>query len=144
MAMTLFAEKNPLELEILAMAVADRANARTVMSICERASWYHGVAYTAIEQVAKHGKVLDQHIQDNSDVKEALLRPPSSATEDLEKLCWHHVCITNADTQMTLLQITARPGYEDLRVVLEAILRGNMETLEGAQQQSRLTAEGAL
>jgi len=31
---------------------------------------------------------------------------------------------------MTLLRITAQPGYEDLRTVLEVILRANLETLE--------------
>ena len=129
--MTVFAEKNRLELEILAMAVSDRAHARTVLDILDRASWYHDVAFTAIEQVAKHGKILDQHVRDHPDVNEALLRRTSPVTsEDLEKLCWNHLAITNSDTQMTLLRITARPGYEDLRMVLEAILMGNVEKLE--------------
>ena len=128
--MTVFAEKNPLELAILAAAIGDRAHARTVLSICERASWYHATAYTAIDQVAKHGRVLDQHVREHPDVLEALRRQSNSATsDDLEKLCWNHVCITNADTQMTLIGIAARPGYEGLRTVLEAILRGNVEAL---------------
>ena len=50
--------------------------------------------------------------------------------ENLEKLCWNHLCITNSDTQMTLLRITAQPGYEDLRTILKAILRGNLETFD--------------
>ena len=129
--MTLFAEKNPLELEILAMAVSSRAQARIVLDILDRASWYHGVAFTAIEQVKKHGKILDQHVRDHPHVKEALLRHLTPAeTGDLERLCWNHLCITNSDTQMALLRITARPGYEDLRMVLEAILMGNVEKLE--------------
>ena len=128
--MTVFSEKNLLELEILAMAVGDRSYARTVMGICDRASWFHGVAFTAIEQVAKHGRVLDQHVRDHLHVKEALDRRSGPVpSEDLEKLCWNHVCITNSDTQMTLLRIAARPGYEDLRTVLEAILSGNMDAL---------------
>ena len=129
--MTVFAEKNPLELEILGLAVSNRAQARIVVDILDPASWYHQVAYTAIEQVAKHGKILDQHIRDHPHVKEALLRPlAQAAAEDLEKLCWNHLCITNSDTLMMLLRLTARPGYEDLRAVLEAILRGNLETFE--------------
>ncbi len=130
--MTVFAEKNPLELEILGLAVANRAHARTVLGICDdRASWYNRVAYTAIEQVAKHGKILDAHVRDHPHVQEALLRPlAQSAAEDLEKLCLNHLCITNSDTQMTLLRITAQPGYEDLKTVLGAILRANLETLE--------------
>ena len=129
--MTVFAEKNPLELEILAASVGDRAHARIVLDILDRASWYHHVAFTAIEQVAKHGTVLDQHVRDDPDVRGAHLRPLNTATaERVEKLCWNHCCITNSDTQMMLLRITGRPGYEDLRTVLEAILRGNLETLE--------------
>ena len=129
--MTVFAEKNPLELEILAIAVSDRAHARTVLGILDRASWYHDVAFTAIEQVAKHGKILDQNVRDHPHVKEALRRRSNPvASEDVEKLCWNHLCITNSDTQMTLLRITARPGYEDLRMVLEAILMGNVERLD--------------
>ncbi len=131
--MRVFEEKNGLELEILGVALAERAHARTVLGILDRASWYHAVAFTAIEQVAKHGKVLDHHVRDHSDVKEALQRRLDPVTsEDLEKLCWNHCCITNSDTQMTLLGITARPGYGDLRTVLEAILRGNLETLEAS------------
>ena len=129
--MTVFAEKNPLELEILAVAVGDRAHARTVLGILDRASWNHGEAFTAIEQVAKHGKILDPHIRDHPHVQEALLRrsePVSS--EDLERLCWNHLCITNSDTQMMLLRITTRPRYEDLRAILEEILRGNLEALD--------------
>ena len=126
--MTVFAEKNPLELEILAIAVSDRAHARTVLDILDRASWYNRVAHTAIEQVAKHGKILDQHVRAHPDVEEALLLRLNHVTHgDMEKLCWNHLCITNSDTQMALLRITARPGYEDLRVVLEAILMGNVE-----------------
>ena len=129
--MTVFAEKNPLELEILAVAVVNRAHARIVVDILDPASWYHHLAYTAIEQVAKHGKILDQHVRDNPHVKEALLRRSNPvASEDLEKLCWNHLCITNSDTLMMLLRITAQRGWEDLRTVLEAILRGNLETLE--------------
>ena len=113
------------------MAISDRAHARTVLDILDRASWYHHVAYTAIEQVAKHGKVLDQHVRDHPHVREALLRRSNPVSrEDLEKLCWNHLCITNSDTQMTLLRITAQPGYEDLRTILEAILRGNLETFD--------------
>ena len=129
--MTVFVDKNPLELEILSIAVGDRTHSRTVMGICDRASWYHKVAYTAIQQVAKHGKVLDQHVRDHPHVKGALLQSLSWATpEDVEKLCWNHACITNSDTQLTLLRITDRPGYEDLRTVLGAILWGNLEALE--------------
>ena len=130
--MMVFAEKNPLELAILAAVIGDRAHARTVLGICDdRASWYNHVAYTAIEQVAKHGKILDQHVRDHPDVDEALLRRSNPVTsEDLEKLCWNHVCITNSDTQMTLLRITAQPGYEDLRTVLWEILRGNLEAFD--------------
>ena len=129
--MTVFAEKNLLELEILGLAVSSRTQARIVVDILDPASWYHHVAYTAIEQVAKHGKILDQHIRDHPHVKGALLRPlAQAAAEDLERLCLNHLCITNSDTQMTLLRITAQPGYEDLRMVLEAILTGNLETLE--------------
>ena len=129
--MTVFAEKNRLELEILAMAVSDRAHARTVLEILDRASWYHDVAFTAIEQVKRHGKILDQHVRDHPDVNEALLRRTSAVTsEELEKLCWNHAFITNSDTQMAHLRIAARPGYEDLRAVLEAILMGNVEKLE--------------
>ena len=131
--MTLFAEKNPLELEILAMAVSSRAQARIVLDILDRASWYHGVAFTAIEQVKKHGKILDQHVRDHPHVKDALLRGLKPAEDGaLEKLCWNHLCITNSDTQMMLLGITARPGHEDLRMVLEAILMGNVEKLEAS------------
>ena len=129
--MTVFAEKNPLELEILGLAVSNRAQARIVVDILDRASWYHHVAYTAIEQVAKHGKILDQHVRDHPHVKKALLRPLAPAAgEDLEKLCWNHLCITNSDTQMALLRILAQQGYEDLRVVLEAVLRGNLEAFD--------------
>jgi hypothetical protein len=130
--MTVFDEKNPLELAILAAAIGDRAHARIVLSICDdRASWYNSVAYTAIEQVARHGKILDEQIKDHPHVKEALLRQSSPMTsENLEKLCWNHCCITNSDTQMALLGITARPNYEDLRTVLKAILKGNLDDLE--------------
>lgn len=129
--MTVFAEKNRLELAILAAAVGDRAHARSVLGILDRASWDHGMAFTAIEQVAKHGKILDAHGRDQPHVKEALLRRSNPVTsEDLEKLCWNHLCITNSDTQLTLLRITARPGYEDLRIVLEALLMANVEKLE--------------
>ena len=132
--MKVFSEKNGLELEILAVAIIDRAQAQIVLNILDRASWYHGVAFTAIEQVKKHGKILDQHVRDHPDVNEALLRRTSPVTsEDLEKLCWNHLAITNSDTQMTLLRITARPGYEDLRMVLEAILMGNVEKLEAEE-----------
>jgi len=125
---TVFAEKNPLELEILGLAVSNRAQARIVVDILDPASWYHHVAFTAIEQVAKHGKILDQRIRDHPHVKEALLRPLAQAAgEDLEKLCWNHLCITNSDTLMMLLRIMAQRGWEDLRTVLEAILRGNLE-----------------
>ncbi len=134
--MTVFAEKNPLELVILTAAVGDRAHARSVLGILDRASWDHGVAFTAIEQVAKHGKILDPHIRDHPHVKEALLRPlAQAAVEDLEKLCWNHLCITNSDTLMMLLRKTAQPGYEDLRTVLEAIRKGNLETLEPEEEQ---------
>ena len=129
--MTVFAEKNPLELEILSLAVSNRAQARIVVDILDPASWYHHEAFNAIEQVAKHGKILDQHVRDNPHVKEALLRRSNPvASEDLEELCWNHVCITISDTLMMLLRITAQRGWEDLRTVLEAILRGNLETLE--------------
>ncbi len=129
--MTVFAEKNPLELEILGLAASNRAQARVVVDILDRVSWYHDVAFTAIEQVKKHGKILDQHIRDHPHVKEALLGAPNpESSQDLKKLCWNHLCITNSDTQMALLRITARPGYEDLRMVLEAILMGNVEKLE--------------
>ena len=129
--MRVFAEKNPLELEILGVALTERAHAHTVLSICDRASWYHAVAFTAIEQVAKHGKVLDHHVRDHSDVKEALQRRLDPVTsEGLEKLCWNHCCITNSDAQLALLGITARPGYEDLRTVLRKIIWGNLEALE--------------
>lgn len=130
--MKVFAEKNPLELAILAAAIGDRAHARTVLGICDdRVSWYHGVAYTAIEQVARHGKILDQHIRDHPHVEEALLRRSDSVSrEDLEKLCWNHVGIVNSDTQMTLVRISAQPGYEDLRTVLGEIVRGNLEAFD--------------
>ena len=129
--MTVFAKKNPLELVILAMAIVDRAQARTVLGICDRADWYNNIAYTAIEQMAKHGKILDQHIRDHPHVQEALVRGSEPiSSEDLERLCWNHLCITNSDTQMTLLRITTRPGYEDLRAILEEILRGNLEALD--------------
>ncbi len=129
--MTVFAEKNRLELAILAAAVGDRARARSVLGILDRASWDHGVGFTAIEQVAKHGKILDAHVRDHPHVKEALLRRSNPVTsEDLEKLCWNHLCITNSDTQMTLLRVTTRPGYEELRAILEEILRGNLEALD--------------
>jgi len=129
--MTVFAEKNPLELEILATAVSDRAHARIVLDILDRASWYHDVAFTAIEQVAKHGKILDQHIKGHPDVDEALLlRLDHVTSADMEKLCWNHLAITTSDTQMALLRVTARPGYEDLAMVFEAILMGNVEKLE--------------
>ena len=129
--MTVFAEKNPLELEILGLAVSNRAQARIVVDILDPASWYHHVAFTAIEQVAKHGKILDQHVRDNPHVKEALLRRSNPvASEDLEKLCWNHLGIVTSDTLMMLLRKAAQPGYEDLRIVLEAILRGNLERLE--------------
>ena len=131
--MTVFAEKNPLEMAILAAAIVGRTQARIVLDILDRASWNHRVAYTAIEQVAKHGKILDQHVRDHPDVDEALLLRLNHVTSgDMEKLCWNHLCITNSDTQMALLRITARPGYEDLRMVLEAILMGNVEGLDGA------------
>ena len=135
--MRVFEEKNGLELEILAMAIVDRAQARIVLDILDRASWYHGVAFTAIEQVKTHGRVLDQHVRDHPHVKEALLRclKPAEAG-GLEKLCWNHLCISHADTQMMLLRITARPGYEDLRAVLEAILMGNVEKLEAQAKVS--------
>ena len=145
--MKVFSEKNSLELEILAVAIADRAQAQIVLSILERASWYHDVAYTAIEQVKKHGRILDQHVGDHPHVKEALLRRSNPVTsEDLEKLCWNHLCITNSDTQMMLLRKTAQPGYEDLRTVLEAIFRGNLETLEedtGAEASTDLARRHA-
>ena len=129
--MTVFAEKNRLELAILAAAVGDRAHARSVLGILDRASWDHGVAFTAIEQVAKHGKILDQHIRDHPHVAEALARRSEPVTSgDLERLCWNHLCITNSDTQMTLIRICAQPGYEDLRAILEEILRGNLEALD--------------
>ncbi len=129
--MTVFVDKNKLELEILAVAVSKRAHARTVLDICDRLSWDHDVAYTAIEQVAKHGKILDQLVRDHPHVHEVLQRPLHlAALVDLEKLCWNHLCITNSDTQMMLLRITAQPGYEDLRTVLEAILRDNLESLK--------------
>ena len=129
--MTVFAEKNPLELEILAASVGDRAHARIVLDILDRASWYHHVAFSAIEQVARHGRILDQNVRDRPHVKEALLRQSNLVTsEDLKKLCWNHLCITNSDTQMMLLRLTAQPGYEDLRIVLKEILRGNLEALD--------------
>ena len=127
--MTVFEDKNRLELRILAMAMGDRASAQTVTGICDRSSWYHRSAFIAIDQMAKHGKILDQHIRDEPEISDALQLRLSPAPEELERLCWNHVCITNADTQMTLLQITARPGYEDLRTVLEAIHSGNMDAL---------------
>ncbi len=129
--MTVFAEKNPLELEILGLAVSNRAQARIVMDILDGASWYHHVAFNAIEQVAKHGKILDQRIRDHPHVKEALLRPLAQAAgEDLEMLCWNHLGIVTSDTLMMLLRITAQSGYEDLRAILEEILRGNLEALD--------------
>ena len=44
---------------------------------------------------------------------------------------------------MALLRITTRPGYEDLRTVLEAILRGNLETLEQDQDVEWVDLDGA-
>ena len=135
--MMVFAEKNPLELAILATAIGDRAHAHTVLDVLDRPSWYHHVAYTAIEQVAKHGKILDQHVKDHPDVKEALLRRSNPVTsEDLEKLCWNHVCITNSDTQMTLIRIVSQPGYEDLRTVLKEILGGNLEAFDALTERA--------
>ena len=129
--MTVFVDKNKLELEILAGAVSDRAQARTVLGICDRASWSHDVAYTAIEQVARHGKILDQHVRDHPHVRDAHKRRLNMADAGtLDKLCWNHCCIANSDAQMTLLRITGRRGYEDLGMILETILMANLENLE--------------
>ncbi len=129
--MTVFAEKNPLELAILAAAIVGRPQARLVLDILDRASWNHKVAYTAIEQVARHGKILDQHVRDHPHVTEALLRRSNPvASRDLEKLCWNHLFITNTDQQMALFTVAARPGYEDLRAVLGEILAGNLEAFD--------------
>ena len=138
--MTVFAEKNPLELAILAAAIIGRTQARVVLDILDRASWSHRVAYTAIEQVARHGKILDQHVRDHPHVTEALLRRSNQvASGDLEKLCWNHLCITNTDQQMALFTVSARPGYEDLRAVLGEIFEGNMLALNDDDHTSEVS-----
>ena len=129
--MTVFVDKTELEMEILGMAVCEKERAMAVIDICADRDWDDYRAYAAIEQVKKHGKILDHHLREYPPVRNALLRPLDSARiEDLEELCWNHLCIVNTDTQMMLLGLTKRKDYDDLRRVLEEVLRENLKRLE--------------
>ena len=92
------------------------------MDICDRASSDHDVAYTAIEQVAKHGKILDQHVRDHPHVKDAFQRG-SNLSEDLEELCWNHYAITVTDKLCTSMHVARRKEYKDIWAILMKIWR---------------------
>ncbi len=129
--MTVFGDKGELELELLAIALLDRDCARLVCGICDLASWDNYIAFAAIEQIAKHGSILDEHLAESLYVRMAPDRSLASITsEQVDQLCWTHNAIRMAEQFCTVMQVTRRKGYTDIRATLVTILKANLETLK--------------
>lgn len=108
-------ERADVERDIAAAACASTEFAGVVIAILRRTDFDNAQWFDAIEQLARHGKILD-----GAAIPESRW---TATTDSLTRLCWTLVGIRSFEDCRMVLVMARRYGWDDLRETMRDVLR---------------------